>query len=181
MSPPLGRPTALVQEGGYLVERLGANVTAFLSGSGRHPIDASPHRPGDHWRLAAPPLGPPRFRCRATLLRFIPQTDLTVLDPIWTTAYVTRNHAYAGVRHAVRHGCDYPMSPQMVAGHATEDDGLTWNLTLRDGLSFHDGTPVLARDCVASIRRWAARDTFGQPHGRAPTSLGAGRQTISSA
>ncbi len=52
--------------------------------------------------------------------------------------------------------------PQMVAGHTIEDDGRTWKLTLRDGLMFHDGTKVLARDCVASIRRWGARDSFGQ-------------------
>ena len=50
----------------------------------------------------------------------------------------------------------------MVAGHTVDDDGKTWTLTLRDGLMFHDGTKVLARDCVASIRRWSARDQFGQ-------------------
>jgi peptide/nickel transport system substrate-binding protein len=50
----------------------------------------------------------------------------------------------------------------MVAGHVVEADGLRWRLTLRDGLRFHDGTPVLARDCAASIRRWGRRDVFGQ-------------------
>lgn len=50
----------------------------------------------------------------------------------------------------------------MVAGHNVEQDGKTWKLTLRDGLLFHDGQPVLARDCVASIRRWAVRDVLGQ-------------------
>ncbi len=49
----------------------------------------------------------------------------------------------------------------MVAGHVIEDDGKTWKLTLRDGLLFHDRQPVLARDCVASIRRWEARDALG--------------------
>jgi len=52
--------------------------------------------------------------------------------------------------------------PQMVAGHQVENDGRTWRLTLRDGLMFHDGTRVLARDCVASIRRWSVRDQCGQ-------------------
>ena len=99
------------------------------------------------------------------LLKFIPQSDLAVLDPIWTTAYVTRNHGFmifdtlygqAGKKYG------FKATPQMVAGHTTEDGGKTWKLTLRDGLMFHDGTKVLARDCVASIKRWAARDAFGQ-------------------
>ncbi len=52
-------------------------------------------------------------------------------------------------------------TPQMVDGHRVEADGRRWDLTLRDGLLFHDGTRVLARDCVASLRRWAKRDPFG--------------------
>ena len=56
----------------------------------------------------------------------------------------------------------YRATPQMVAGHTVEADGLRWTLALRDGLRWHDGTPVLARDCAASIRRWGAKDTFGQ-------------------
>jgi len=99
------------------------------------------------------------------LLKFIPQSDLAVLDPIWTTAYVTRNHGFmifdtlygqAGKKFG------FKATPQMVAGHSTENGGKTWNLTLRDGLMFHDGSKVLARDCVASIKRWSARDAFGQ-------------------
>ncbi|HUN40047.1 MAG TPA: ABC transporter substrate-binding protein [Acetobacteraceae bacterium] len=99
------------------------------------------------------------------VLKFIPQSDLAVLDPIWTTAYVTRNHGFmifdtlygqAGKKYG------FKATPQMVAGHAIENSGKTWKLTLRDGLMFHDGTKVLARDCVASIKRWAARDAFGQ-------------------
>ena len=56
----------------------------------------------------------------------------------------------------------YAASPQMVAGHVIENDGRLWNLTLRDGLKWHDGEKVLARDCVASINRWGKRDAFGQ-------------------
>ena len=51
--------------------------------------------------------------------------------------------------------------PQMVEGHAIEDDGKTWVMTLRPGLTFHDNEPVLARDVTASLRRWTSRDTFG--------------------
>ena len=57
---------------------------------------------------------------------------------------------------------NYKAQPQMVEGHVIENDGKTWKLTLRDGLKFHNGEPVLARDCVASLQRWGKRDTFGQ-------------------
>ncbi len=96
------------------------------------------------------------------LLKFIPQSDLTVLDPHWTTAYVTRNHGFMVFDTLYGTNGAYEPSPQMVAGHTVEGDGTLWRLTLRDGLLWHDGTPVLARDCVASIRRWAKKDGFGQ-------------------
>jgi peptide/nickel transport system substrate-binding protein len=97
-----------------------------------------------------------------SVLRFIPQADLGVLDPIWTAAYNTRHHGM--MVFDTLYGTDqaYRVSPQMAAGHTTSDDGLSWDLTLREGLRWHDGEPVLARDCVASIRRWGARDPFGQ-------------------
>jgi peptide/nickel transport system substrate-binding protein len=98
----------------------------------------------------------------ARTLKFIPQSDLTILDPIWTTAYVTRNHGL--MVFDTLYGIDgsYAAKPQMVAGHTVENDGREWRLTLRPGLKFHDGAPVLARDCVASIQRWGKRDAMGQ-------------------
>jgi peptide/nickel transport system substrate-binding protein len=109
--------------------------------------------------LAAPRIG---RGAEASVLRFIPQSDLAVLDPIWTGAYVTRNHGM--MVFDTLYGMDraFRVSPQMVAGDTTSDDGRTRTLTLRDGLLWHDGEKVLARDCVASIRRWGARDSFGQ-------------------
>jgi peptide/nickel transport system substrate-binding protein len=98
----------------------------------------------------------------ARLLKFIPQSDLSVLDPIWSAAYVTRNHAMMVFDTLYGMDASYRVQPQMAAGHRVEDDGKTWRITLRDGLKWHDGEPVLARDCVASIRRWGARDSFGQ-------------------
>ena len=98
----------------------------------------------------------------AGVLRFIPQSDVTALDPVWTSVYVTRNHGYLVFDTLYGQDEALAIQPQMVAGHTTEDAGKLWTLTLRDGLMFHDGTPVLARDCVASIRRWARRDAFGQ-------------------
>jgi peptide/nickel transport system substrate-binding protein len=96
------------------------------------------------------------------VLKFIPQSDLTVLDPVWTTAYVTRNHAFMVFDTLYGQDGSYRASPQMVAGHVVENDGRLWRLTLRDGLKWHDGERVLARDCVASIQRWGKRDAFGQ-------------------
>ena len=96
------------------------------------------------------------------VLRFIPQADVTVLDPIWTTAYVTRNHGYMIFDTLFGTDGAFKASPQMAAGMIIDDDGKLVRIDLRDGLKFHDGTPVLARDCVASIQRWAKRDTFGQ-------------------
>ena len=99
------------------------------------------------------------------VLKFVPQADLAVLDPILTTAGVTRSHGYLvfDTLYGVTGPEDgFKAMPQMAAGHRVEDDGRTWRVTLRDGLVFHDGQKVLARDCVASIRRWGVRDTFGQ-------------------
>lgn len=96
------------------------------------------------------------------VLRFIPQADVTVLDPIWTTAYVTRNHGYMIFDTLFGTDGAFKASPQMAAGMITDDGGKLVRIGLREGLKFHDGTPVLARDCVASIQRWAKRDTFGQ-------------------
>ena len=97
----------------------------------------------------------------ARVLRFIPQSDVTALDPVWTSVYVTRNHAYLVFDTLYGQDDAFQTQPQMVQGATSEDGGKLWRLTLRDGLRFHDGTPVLARDCVASITRWGRRDAFG--------------------
>ena len=96
------------------------------------------------------------------VLRFIPQSDPTVLDPIWTTAYVTRNHGYLVFDTLFGLDGQFKPSPQMAEGMTVEDDGKRVRITLRDGLKWHDGERVLARDCVASIARWGKRDPFGQ-------------------
>ena len=109
--------------------------------------------------LAAPSL----VRAQSqTTLKFIPQLDLAFLDPHWTPAYVTHNHGYMVFDTLYGQNGSFTASPQMVAGHTTENDGKLWKLTLREGLLWHDGTPVLARDCVASIKRWARRDAYGE-------------------
>jgi peptide/nickel transport system substrate-binding protein len=112
--------------------------------------------------LAMPSLAQPENRL---VLKFITQSDLAIVDPIWTTAYVTRNHGYMvfdTLYGQTGAATGFTATPQMVSGHVVENDGRTWKLTLRDGLRFHDGEKVLARDCAASIKRWGARDAFGQ-------------------
>ncbi len=98
----------------------------------------------------------------AHTLRFVPEADVAILDPLATTAYTTRNHGH--VCWDTLYGVDehFTPSPQLAAGHLVEDDGRRWTFTLRDGPTFHDGEPVRAADAVASIRRWMPRDTHGQ-------------------
>lgn len=113
--------------------------------------------------LARPALAQPALATSASrVLRFVPQANLSSPDPIWTTADVTRNHAY--MIYDTLYGVDTTLtpSPQMCAGHELSDDKLTWRFTLRPGLVFHDGTPVRAIDCTTSITRWSKRDGFGQ-------------------
>jgi peptide/nickel transport system substrate-binding protein len=95
-------------------------------------------------------------------ITFVPHADLASLDPVWTTADITRNFAAAAYDTLYGYDAEFRAQPQMAAGHTVEDGGLQWELALREGLKFHDGTPVLARDCVATIRRWARRYPMGQ-------------------
>jgi peptide/nickel transport system substrate-binding protein len=98
---------------------------------------------------------------RERVLKFVPQADLAILDPVWTSATVTRNHGYLVFDTLYGTDANYAIQPQMVAGHTVEQDGRLWRLTLRDGLRFPDGEPVRAQDVVPSIMRWGRRDAFG--------------------
>jgi peptide/nickel transport system substrate-binding protein len=111
---------------------------------------------------AAMALAAPAQGGEGRVLRFIPETDVTVLDPVWTTATVTRDHAYLVFDTLYGYDATINVQPQMVSGHTIDAGGTVWTLTLRDGLVFHDGARVVAADAVASIRRWAARSVFGQ-------------------
>ncbi len=106
--------------------------------------------------LAAPRIG----RAEKTNKLVFAGGDLSLLDPVATGFRPTRNHAYLVFDTLYGVDTNWAAQPQMVEGHQIEEDGLTWTLTLRDGLRFHDKEPVLARDVVASIRRFAARISF---------------------
>jgi len=97
-----------------------------------------------------------------TVLRVIPHADLKNLDPIWTTAYISRNHGYLIYDTLFAMDDQFKPQPQMVDTWETSDDGMTWTFTLRDGLMFHDGAPVTSEDVIASLKRWGARDGMGQ-------------------
>ncbi|RAH96822.1 ABC transporter substrate-binding protein [Acuticoccus sediminis] len=95
-------------------------------------------------------------------LRYVPSSNLTILDPVFTPAAVSITHGYCVFDTLYGVDSDLKPQPQMAAGHTVSDDGLTWEITLRDGLTFHDGEPVRAQDCAASLDRWSQRDAFGQ-------------------
>jgi peptide/nickel transport system substrate-binding protein len=111
---------------------------------------------------AAMALARPALAQAAKPLIFVPQGNLVSIDPVWTTATVTRNAAAMVFETLYGRNDALEPKPQMIAGALVEDDGKRWTLTLRDGLAFHDGETVLARDCVASINRWMKRDPAGQ-------------------
>src|SRR5271168_1027590 len=98
----------------------------------------------------------------ARTLRFVPQADLANFDPIWGTQYVVRNAA--ALVWDTLYGIDEKLQPQrqMVETEEVSSDGLTWTFRLRPGLKFHDGEPVLAKDVVGTLERWAVRDSMGQ-------------------
>ena len=112
---------------------------------------------------AAVALARPAIAQRSTrVLRFVPEGSLHNPDPVCSPSATGRNHGF--MIWDTLYGLDrsFAPSPQMAAGHETSDDRLTWRFTLRDGLIFHDNTPVRAPDCVASILRWARRRPLGQ-------------------
>lgn len=96
------------------------------------------------------------------VLRYIPVIDLALLDPVASTAQVSRTHGYLVFDTLYGMDTRQQIHPQMVDRHSTSADGLQWDLVLRDGLTWHDDEKVTARDCVASILRWSKRDAAGQ-------------------
>jgi len=88
-------------------------------------------------------------------------SDLRILDPIFTSAYIARDHGYMVYDTLIATDSNFKIQPQM-ADWKISDDKLTYTFTLRDGLKWHDGPPVTAEDCVASLKRWAAVDSMGQ-------------------
>jgi peptide/nickel transport system substrate-binding protein len=112
--------------------------------------------------LAFGTFGAPTTATAETVLRVIPHADLKNLDPIWTTAYISRNHGYLIYDTLFAMDESFKPQPQMVDTWEVSDDAMTWTFTLRDGLKFHDGAPVTSADVIASLERWGKRDGMGQ-------------------
>ena len=97
----------------------------------------------------------------ASTIRAVMHSDLRVIDPGFTTAYITRDHGYMVYDTLLATDANFKVQPQM-AEWKVSDDKLTYTFTLRDGLKWHDGAPVTAEDCVASLKRWGKNDSMGQ-------------------
>ena len=100
-------------------------------------------------------------RAAEATLRYVPYSNLIVMDPVWSISIIGLEHAFMTCDQLYGLDESYTPQPQMASGHELSDDKRRWRITLRDGLVFHDGEQVRAADCVASIARWAKRDPFG--------------------
>lgn len=112
--------------------------------------------------LVAASFGPSLAQDAGKVLRIVPHADLKILDPMWTTATITRNHGYAVYDTLFGVDAQGKVQPQMVEKYSTSPDGKTWTFTLRKDLAFHDGAPVTSADVVQSLQRWSQRDSLGQ-------------------
>ncbi|WP_137701743.1 ABC transporter substrate-binding protein [Marimonas lutisalis] len=105
------------------------------------------------WLLALP--------ARAETMRLALHAHLYSIDPVITMEYITRSHGYLVYDTLFALDENLEPQPQMVSDWSVSEDQLTWSFTLRPGQQWHDGTPVTAEDCVASLLRWGARDAQG--------------------
>ncbi|MGH6944139.1 MAG: ABC transporter substrate-binding protein, partial [Geminicoccaceae bacterium] len=115
--------------------------------------------------LAAPfalSLGSRPAAAQGKILRAVLHSDLKIVDPIWTTAYISRNYGYLVYDTLFALDEKLDVQPQMVETYEVSDDNLKYTFTLRDGLLWHDGQPVTSEDAIPSIARWGARDSMGQ-------------------
>jgi len=104
---------------------------------------------------------PPAFADGKKIITAVMHSDLRIIDPGFTTAYITRDHGYMVYDTLVATDANFKVQPQM-ADWKISDDRLTYTFTLRDGLKWHDGAPVTAEDCVASLKRWGKNDGMAQ-------------------
>ncbi|MFL5221313.1 MAG: ABC transporter substrate-binding protein [Microvirga sp.] len=114
------------------------------------------------WALALSVPSAPALAAEPQTLRAALHSDLKIVDPIWTTALISVHHGYMIYDTLFALDDKLEVRPQMVDRHEVSPDKRTWTFVLRDGLAWHDGQPVTAEDCIASLKRWGARDTMGQ-------------------
>jgi peptide/nickel transport system substrate-binding protein len=102
------------------------------------------------------------FGAEAQTVKLIPQADLKSFDPVWNTAAITQNHGFMVYDYLFGMDPNLLPKPQMVESHTASPDGLKYSFTLRPGLKFHDGSPVTAKDVVASLQRWGKKAVDGR-------------------
>ena len=110
--------------------------------------------------LAASPLARPALAQGSgnlRVLRFVPHADLANPDPVWSTTTVAAMHSMMVWDRLYDLDEGFLPQKQMVGAEEVGDDGLTWTLTLREGLMHHDGERVRSADAVASILRSSKR------------------------
>lgn len=112
--------------------------------------------------LAAALAMAPSVACAQTTLRVVMHSDLKVIDPNWTSAYIARNHGYMIYDTLFALDAKLQIQPQMVDAWNVNEDRVTYTFKLREGLEWHDGKPVTSADVIPSIKRWAVRDAVGQ-------------------
>ncbi len=105
------------------------------------------------------PLARPAIAADIKTLRIMPQAVLNTIDPVWSSAQIVRNMGFMVFETLYGRDSAQNPKPQMLESGIMDDGGKRWTLKLRESQMFHDGTPVLARDCIASLRRWMKRDT----------------------
>ncbi|MDU1694529.1 MAG: ABC transporter substrate-binding protein, partial [Bradyrhizobium sp.] len=120
--------------------------------------------------LSSAGLAPGALAAGKKTITAVMHSDLRVIDPVFTPAYITRDHGYMVYDTLLGTDANFQVQPQM-AEWKVSDDKLTYTFTLRDGLKWHDGTPVTAEDCIASLKRWSVNDSMGQKLMEATASL----------
>jgi peptide/nickel transport system substrate-binding protein len=111
--------------------------------------------------LMSPALTSPAMAAGKKTITAVMHSDLRIIDPGFTTAYITRDHGYMVYDTLLATDSSFKVQPQM-ADWKVSDDKLTYTFTLREGLKWHDGTPVTPEDCIASLKRWGKNDNMGQ-------------------
>jgi peptide/nickel transport system substrate-binding protein len=105
------------------------------------------------------------------VLRVVPQADLFTVDPVWGTTWIALIHGTMIYESLFTWDSKMQPKPEMVSTWSSSPDGMTWRFTLRDGLRFHDGSPVTTADVIASTQRWMARDVLAGKLNEATASL----------
>jgi peptide/nickel transport system substrate-binding protein len=105
---------------------------------------------------------PRTARATENTITAVLESEAVILDPHMTTAAITRTFGYHVFDTLFSMDTKGAIHPQMVGAVQTSADKLSWEFTLRPGLAFHDGAPVTAADCVASLRRWMPLDSMGR-------------------